>query len=111
MSEEWVRVYDNIAGDSRENHRYSFNTILVTNDLLLHAYHRLFENSLKYYEETQARNTISIVAYNLAAKFNGLALQETDPELKEIYKFLAAYREVPVILTPDTENLKKFVEY
>lgn len=111
MSEEWVRVYDNIAGDSRENHRYSFNTILVTNDLLLHAYHRLFENSLKYYEETQARNTISLVAYNLATKFNGLALQETDPELKEIYKFLAAYWEVPVILTPDTENLKKFVEY
>jgi len=106
MSEEWINVYDKIAWDSRENHRYSFNTLLITNDLLLHVYHKLFENSLKYYEETEARETISLAAYNLAAKFNWLALEENDPELKEIYQFLAAYREIPVILTPMLDDMK-----
>jgi hypothetical protein len=107
MSEEWISVYDTIAGDPRENHRYSFNTILVTNDLLLHSYHRLFENSLKYYEETQARNTIAELSYNLTAKYTRLALQEENPELKEIYQFLAAYWTIPTILTPDVDELKK----
>ena len=107
MSEEWISVYDTIAWDPRENHRYSFNTILVTNDLLLHSYHRLFENSLKYYEETQARNTIAELSYNLTAKFNWLALQEENPELKEIYQFLAAYWTIPTILTPDVDEFKK----
>ena len=106
MSEEWINIYDKIAWDSRENHRYSFNTLLITNDLLLHVYHKLFENSLKYYEETEARETISLAAYNLAAKFNWLALEENDPELKEIYQFLAAYREIPVILTPMLDDMK-----
>lgn len=107
MSEEWISVYDTIAGDPRENHRYSFNTILVTNDLLLHSYHRLFENSLKYYEETQARNTIAELSYNLTAKYTRLALQEENPELKEIYQFLAAYWTIPTILTPDVDEFKK----
>ncbi len=107
MSEEWISVYDTIAGDPRENHRYSFNTVLVTNDLLLHAYHRLFENSLKYYEETQARNTIAELSYNLTAKYTRLALQEENPELKEIYQFLAAYWTIPTILTPDVDEFKK----
>ena len=111
MSEEWISVYDNIAWDYRENHRYSFNTVLITNDLLLHAYHRLFENSLKYYEETQARNTIAELSYKLAEKFEGLSLNENNWELKEIYEFLAAYWTIPAILTPDVEDLKKQWEY
>ena len=110
-SEEWVSVYDKIAGDIRENHRYSFNTLLITNDLLLHAYHRLFENSLKYYEETQARNTIADLSYNLTAKFNWLALKEENTELKEIYQFLAAYWTIPTIFTPEVDDLKKQWEY
>ena len=106
-SEEWTSIYSEIAWDGRENHRYSFNTLLVTNDLLLHTYHRLFENSLKFYEETEARDTISVLAYDLTAKYNWLALQEENPELKEIYQFLAAYWTIPTILTPPVDDLKK----
>jgi hypothetical protein len=87
--------------------RYSFNTVLITNDLLLHVYHKLFENSLKYYEETEARDTIASMAAHMVQKFNTLASQEENSELKEIYQFLAAYWSIPTILLPDTEALQK----
>lgn len=111
MSEEWIRVYDNIAWIPRENRRYSFNTVLITNDLLLHVYHKLFENSLKYYEETQARNTIMDLSESLYDKFLTLSENESDSELKEIYQFLAAYRSIPTILLPDLEDMKVEWEY
>ena len=111
MSEEWISVYDTIAGDSRENRRYSFNTVLITNDLLLHAYHRLFENSLKYYEETTARDLVTQISESMFDKFLTLAENEDDQELSEIYNFLAAYRSIPTILLPDAESMKVEWEY
>ena len=56
-------------------------------------------------------DTIRELSLNLFDKFSTLAKNEKNGDLKETYEFLAAYWTVPAILTPDTENLKKFVEY
>jgi hypothetical protein len=42
-----------------EYERYPFNTLLVTNDLLLHVFHKIFDNELQYFEESQARVTLA----------------------------------------------------
>jgi hypothetical protein len=59
--------------------------------LLLHSFHKLFDNTLKYYEQTVARDTIAELSNNLFTRFIGLAKEEKDPELKNTYEFLAAY--------------------
>lgn len=76
----------------------------MTSDLLLHVYHRLFDNSLKYYEETVARPMVTELSQSLFEKFILLSQKATDPELKKNYEFLAAYRSIPYsILLPNDE--------
>ena len=59
-SEEWVKIYDKIAWWKNEYERNPANTILITNDLLLHSFHKLFDNTLKYYEQIiQKKNFLS----------------------------------------------------
>jgi hypothetical protein len=63
---------------------------LITNDLLLHSYHKLFDNTLKFYEQTISRDTVKELSQNIFDKFVNLAKSESDPDLKETYEFLAA---------------------
>ena len=105
-SEEWVRLYQKIWWSKTEYERYPANTVLITNDLLLHSFHKLFDNTLKYYEQTTARNTIKDLSNKLFEKFVDLAENETDPDLKETYEFLAAYRSVPAIILVDGDKFK-----
>ena len=61
--------YNKIGGINSEYKRYPYNTILISSDLLLHVYHRLFDNSLKYYEETIARPMVTNLSQALFEKF------------------------------------------
>ncbi len=103
-SEEWTRLYANIWWSETEYERYPANTILITNDLLLHSFHKLFDNTLKYYEQTTARNTIKDLSNELFNKFVDLAKEESDSDLKDTYEFLAAYWAVPAILLLDGDK-------
>lgn len=106
--DERVDNYEKIGGHNTQYKRYPYNTILITSDLLLHIYHKLFSNSLKYYEETIARPTITNLSQSLFEKFDKLAQKTTDPELKKNYEFLAAYRAIPyAILIPNQELIDK----
>ena len=102
--EEWIDLYYKIWWDSTEYERYPANTVLITNDLLLHSFHKLFDNTLKYYEQTVARDTIAELSNNLFTRFIGLAKEEKDPELKNTYEFLATYWWVPASILIDTSN-------
>ena len=105
-SEEWTRLYAIIWWSETEYERYPADTVLITNDLLLHSFHKLFDNTLKYYEQTTARNTIRDLSNKLFNRFVNLVKNETDSDLKETYEFLAAYWSVPAILLPDWDNFK-----
>ncbi len=106
--DEWATNYDKIGWSAVPYKRYPYNTILVTSDLLLHVYHRLFDNSLKYYEETTARPMVADLSKSLFEKFITLTKQTTDPQLKKNYELLAAYRSIPYsILIPNNELIDK----
>ena len=104
-SEEWIKVYNKIAWDNSELERNPASSILITNDLVLHSFHKLFDNTLKYYEQTVSRDTIRELSLNLFDKFSKLAKEETDSNLKETYEFLAAYWAVPASILVDKKEL------
>jgi hypothetical protein len=79
---------------------------LITNDLLLHSFHKLFDNTLKYYEETISRDTIKDLSQNLFEKFANLAKSESNPDLKGTYEFLAAYWAVPAAILVEKEKME-----
>ena len=79
---------------------------MITNDLLLHSYHKLFDNTLKFYEQTISRDTIKDLSQNLFEKFANLAKSESDPDLKETYEFLAAYWSIPATILVEKEELE-----
>ncbi len=104
--EEWTSLYEKIWWSEVEYERYPANTILITNDLLLHSFHKLFDNTLKHYEQTTARNTIKDLSNTLFDKFVDLSKNESDSDLKETYEFLAAYWSVPAILLVDGDKFR-----
>ena len=104
--EEWTSLYEKIWWSETEYERYPANTVLITNDLLLHSFHKLFDNTLKYYEQTTARNTIKDLSNELFEKFVDLAENEMDSNLKDTYEFLAAYWSVPAIILVDGDKFR-----
>ena len=104
--EEWIKIYNRISWPNSEFERSPASTILITNDLLLHSYHKLFDNTLKYYEETISRDTIKDLSQNLFEKFANLAKSESDPDMKETYEFLAAYWSIPATILVEKEDLE-----
>gem|GEM_PF-5719843 len=97
-SEEWVNGLSQIAGSTIPYQRYPYNTLLVTSDLVLHLYHKIFDNALKSYEEAKARPIMQEFASSMLNKFDQLAKKETNPDLKRQYDFLTAYWMIPTIL-------------
>ncbi|MDR2191187.1 MAG: DUF3160 domain-containing protein [Candidatus Peribacteria bacterium] len=79
--------------------------MLITNDLLLHIYHKLFDNGLKYYEEQIARPTLTTLSETLYQQYLTASQQEKNPELQSFYAFLAAYWAVPHIFLPSNDQL------
>ena len=104
--EEWTYIYNKIAWDNSEFERNPASTILITNDLVLHSFHKLFDNTLKYYEQTVARDTVKELSQKLFDKFSTLAKNEKNGDLRETYEFLAAYWAVPAALLVEKERLE-----
>ena len=99
--EEWVAKTRQIWWHRPENERYPFNTLLVTNDLLLHVFHKIFDNELQYFEESQARVTL---ANHAELMFNTFKNAQDNTEINE---FLAAYWAIPYALLESNEDLIK----
>jgi len=104
--EEWTYIYNKIAWENSEFERNPASAILITNDLLLHSYHKLFDNTLIFYEQTVSRDTVKELSQNLFEKFANLAKSESDPDLKETYEFLAAYWSIPASILVEKEKLE-----
>jgi hypothetical protein len=106
--DERATNYNKIWGNVTEYKRYPYNTIFVTSDLLLHLYHRVFDNSLKFYEENIARPMVTELSKSLFDKFLALSKNTTDKNLRKNYDLLAAYRSIPyAILMPNNEMIDK----
>lgn len=109
-SEERVNGLSKIGWSDLEYERYPYNTLLVTSDLVLHLYHKIFDNALKYYEESKARPIMQEFASNMLNKFYQLSQKENNPELKRQYDFLVAYWMVPTILLIPQDDIITILE-
>lgn len=97
-----------IGGSKQEYERFPFNTLLVTDDLLLHSYHKLFDNALKGYEKKTARPMMNQLSKTLFEKYDTLAKKEEKSELKDYYEFLSAYWAVPYTLLPTDQEIEQY---
>ena len=104
--EEWVTKYRQIGWQEKAYERYPYNTLLVTNDLLLHVFHKIFDNELQYFEESQARPTL---ANHAELMFN--TFKNAQAGNKELNEFLAAYWAIPYALLESNEDLIKTLDY
>ena len=71
----------------------------MTNDLLLHVFHKLFSNELQYFEESEARPILAQLSATMFSKFQ-LGSSKRD-------QFLTAYWIIPHALLPSNEELLK----
>jgi len=102
--EERSVYYQKIGGVPPEYDRYSYNTVFVTTDMMLHIYHKIFSNSLRFYEESKARTIVSELSTTMFTKFSNLYQQNKNSELAPYYAYAAAYRAVPyALLVPQHE--------
>lgn len=104
LEEERVRKARKIGGsnidfDGKYLERYPFNTLFVTNDLLLHVFHKLFSNELQYFEESEARPILADLSAKMFSTFQ-LGSSKRD-------QFLTAYWLIPHALLPSNEELIK----
>ena len=91
--------------------RYPFNTLFVTNDLLLHTFHKIFSNELKYFEESSARVTLATLSEKSFKHFLALSQDKKQPKnLNEKASFLTAYWAIPYALLPSNDELKSLFE-
>jgi hypothetical protein len=81
----------------------------VSSDLLLHAYHKLFENTLKEYEVNTARKLLSQTIDESLTTFSALNKNNKDSALKPYYDYLVAYRSVAKILLVDQNEISTII--
>lgn len=100
QEERWL-YYQMIWWNKLPYQRYPYHTVLITSDMLLHFYHKIFSNSLRYYEESVARNTMQNLSEKMFSKFVDLYQTNKNKELTPYYAFSVAYWAIPYsILVP-----------
>ena len=104
FDEEWTRMIRLIWWEKEKYRRYPQNSMYVTSDLLLHIFHLLFDNNLKYYEWTIARDLMWTISRNNLEKFSNL-LSNSEWKVTEYYDFLTAYWSIPSTLFMEKSEL------
>lgn len=106
---EWAYYYETLAWPNNKVTRYPYNTIYVSSDLLLHSYHKLFENTLKEYETTHAREQLRSIVQESLDQFYELARTSETDTIKSYYEYLTAYWSVASILIPETSEFDRII--
>ena len=76
--------------------------MFISSDLQLHIWFKLFEQQLKHYEETTARQTIKDLTDKQFAHFVKLSNETKDQKLQPYYDLLAVYWALPKAILVDT---------
>lgn len=72
--------------------------------MLLHFYHKLFSNALRFYEESTARTIMVNLSETLFSKFSKLYQQNKNTPLAPYYAYATAYWSIPYsLLVPQDE--------
>lgn len=91
--DEMLAAFDRVKGADSEFERLSENTKLVTPDVVLHAYHRFFENSLEELEKNELNTSLNSFLEDLSANLE--KNKTAQPALAQRYEVLLAQIAVP----------------
>ncbi|MBF0524421.1 MAG: DUF3160 domain-containing protein [Deltaproteobacteria bacterium] len=105
--DEMLTIFDQIGGYSDPMLRKPENTRLVTPDIVLHAFHKFFENSLKALEKKELGQTLR--DFLSAAQQRSVNLKKTfTGDVSRHFETIAAQLTVPLILAENASwNLQK----
>ena len=94
FNEEWNNFVEAIGWNSDPTKRYPYNTVYISSDLLLHIFHKVFDNELKYKEESELRKKVWEIAQVEFKKYKNKYIETTTKKLKNIYGFLVSYEAI-----------------
>jgi len=100
---------DSIGGDLNEYLRTPANTRLITPDSVLHAYHRLFDNTLEHLEMTELSRDMDMALIGLTRSIQEerrIATQTGKPELAARLERIEAQMTIPLILLESAPQAK-----
>lgn len=103
--EEWQETLMSIWWQTDEFRRYPYHSVFISSDLMLHNFHILFANNLKYYEQTVARKTMWEISKTMFEKFIQLEKTQPNEKLKKYYQFLISYWAIASTLFTDEKVL------
>lgn len=95
--DEMLIMFDAVGGSGYDVERTPDNARFVNPDVVLHAFHKFFENSLKYLERHDLADLLLAFVQNmqaLALRYKG----QSSGELASHYEVIAAQFTVPLIL-------------
>ena len=95
--DDMLMLFDMIGGHSDELWREPQNARFVNPDIVLHAFHKFFENSLKYLE----KHDLAALLKRFLGEIQAKALerkQKSGPDLARHYELIAAQLTVPLVV-------------
>jgi hypothetical protein len=107
--DEMLGMFDEIGGSEAASERKPENARLVTPDVLLHAFHKYFENSLEYLERFDLAPLLRrflTQAQACALKYRG----QSSGKLAARYELVAAQLTVPLVLLENAQWSKSYAE-
>jgi hypothetical protein len=106
--DEMLGMFDEISGSYCPEERRPENVHLVTPAVVLHAFHKFFDQALEYIEKEDLAPTLKLFLQGM--RDNALQYRLSSPKhLKDRYELLAAQLTVPLVLldTADWRSLEE----
>jgi hypothetical protein len=107
--DEMLGMFDEIGGSEAASERKPENARLVTPDVLLHAFHKYFENSLEYLE----RFDLAPLLRRFLTQAQACALKyrsQSSGKLAAHYEMVAAQLTVPLVILENAQWSKSYEE-
>ena len=107
--DEMLGMFDEVGGSESEAERRPENARLVTPDVLLHAFHKYFENSLEYLERFDLAPLLRRFLHQAQAsalKYRG----QSSGKLAARYEMVAAQLTVPLVILENAQWSKSYEE-
>ncbi|MFA6376166.1 MAG: DUF3160 domain-containing protein [Candidatus Paceibacterota bacterium] len=89
--DDWVDLYGRIGGEYSASSRNPENSVFITSDFLLHAYHRLIEKEFEAVEQASFYPDLKTISDSLLKLSAESYSKTTDAKQKESFDRLSAY--------------------
>ncbi len=100
--DDWTNYYSSIAGGGPCS-RNPANAVLVTSDVVLHVYHKMFDQELEYLEDTQFLPELRTLLQQMMTQTKAKLAQAQGKERESLQR-LADYLAIPLALVQSVDT-------